>query len=199
MPDDPLHDASGSARAEDDLRARFDQIEKEEGSAQQPILPEAPTNDEIRAGELRNPIEGAANPDNPLHALTPEEIRLSELEQEFEETRAKHDKQAAEIKDEFGTKMRDLEERINKIKEQREAAQSMELRKSKSEGEDARGLGVGLSIAYTFIGMPLGGALVGWLLDRMLHTSFLLGICTVIGVGFGLTYTILLMNRANKP
>ena len=198
MPDNPLDEDAGRSGAEQRLRDLFDKIEKEEGGPKTPEAPHQPTNDEIRAGELRSPIEGAIDSDNPSHFLSADEVRLRELEQEFEETKSLHDKQAADINDEFGTKMRALEERLQKIKEQREVSQSMELRKTQSESEDARGLGMGLSIAYTFIGMPLLGALLGWGLDNAFHTHFLLGICTIIGVAIGLAYAILVMNRANK-
>jgi F0F1-type ATP synthase assembly protein I len=39
-------------------------------------------------------------------------------------------------------------------------------REMKSEAKSARGLGIGLTVAYTIIGLPIAGFLIGLMIDR---------------------------------
>src|SRR6476659_90153 len=182
MPDDPLSTRSGDQpNPEHKLRDLFDRIEKEEASSSSPI----PPNQGSQPGDRG--IAAEAHPDDLGHLLSPDEIRLLQLEKDIEQARAHHREQVEEIKDEYSDRMKGLEERLQRLKDEREGKKAMELKMTNTTAEDSRGLGVGLSIAYTFIGMPLLGALVGWLLDRALKTTFLVGLCTIVGVVIGLT------------
>ena len=65
-----------------------------------------------------------------------------------------------------------------------------------AKADDAMsGLGVGLHVAYTIMGVPLGFAAVGWALDKVLGTTFLLSTLTLAGVVIGLFVAIYSLNR----
>ena len=217
MPDDPIEGgADASSEAERKLRAKFEQIEEEEarkraeaelpsfdsdvsrGPSSHDTIKSAPTNDEIRARTFGSPIEGALEELAKRPGDSPEEVRLRQLEMDIEEANARHREEASTMRGEFDEKMHELEARLAKVREEREGKKSKEEKMTVSDAADSRGLGIGLSIAYTFIGMPLFGALAGWLLDRALGTTFLLGALTVIGMALGVFYMIKVMNRSNS-
>lgn len=60
------------------------------------------------------------------------------------------------------------------------------------------GLGVGLSVAYTLVGMSLGGWGIGWLIDRGSGSSIAQGIGTLLGATLGLVAGIYTIIKAQK-
>ena len=70
------------------------------------------------------------------------------------------------IEDNFEGRLKDLEERSSEAKDRFEKRKKIEDQRIRSEGEAARGAGVGLSVAYTIIGLPLFGFGVGYAIDR---------------------------------
>ncbi|MEA2554608.1 MAG: hypothetical protein QOJ65_2784 [Fimbriimonadaceae bacterium] len=197
---------------EEDLRRLIDDIEREEAPAPVYEPPAAPSNDEIRAGVFQAPIEGAINPTNPDHRLDKDldelklsdierprdEQRLAELEREIEEETARHREQAQGIKTEFDGRMRQLEEKLRKVREEREGTKSQEDARIALDNSSSKGLGLGLSIAYTMMGMPLLGIAIGWFLDQSLGTNIWKGILAVVGAAVGLAFTVVSMNRVNR-
>jgi len=64
--------------------------------------------------------------------------------------------------------------------------------------EAARGLGVGLSIAYTILGVPLVGLAIGWALDSHYQSNVFKGLGTVSGAVLGIILAFWMMNRQNN-
>lgn len=70
------------------------------------------------------------------------------------------------IEDNFEGRLKDLEDRSADARDRFEKKKKIEDQRIRSEGEAARGAGVGLSVAYTILGLPLFGFGVGYLVDR---------------------------------
>lgn len=92
----------------------------------------------------------------------------------------------------------ELDQRVTESKTKREGVQAAKQKLQLSDQQSSRGLGLGLAIAYMIIGLPLAGVAIGWLIDRQLHTNSWKGILTVVGLGIGITMTVLYQNRLNK-
>ena len=100
-----------------------------------------------------------------------------------------------ELDQEFHERMRLVQEKAAGMKTIRDNAIKEESRKNKSEQESARGLGIGLHVAYALIGLPLMGAAVGWFLDSRLGVEMWKGIGVVAGLAIAIAYTVMMMNR----
>jgi F0F1-type ATP synthase assembly protein I len=99
---------------------------------------------------------------------------------------------------EFEDRLAKFSNRIDDIKAAREAKEVLRGRVEASESQASHGLGVGLSAAYTIIGMPLAGAGIGWLADRYFGTTNMVGIGVVILGGIGVLLAIMMLNRHSK-
>jgi len=119
---------------------------------------EAPLEERLRAALEKLREEGD---DADLDEIERKLFELGETSQPREEAVAKLN----EIEDEFDARMRSLESKATAVREQREAQVRQEERKLKSDANAAKGLGVGLSVAYAIIGMPVLGYLIGWGID----------------------------------
>ena len=102
------------------------------------------------------------------------------------------------IDEEFSARLKALEERAQAAKQVRDRQAAQVIRKEKNDRESAIGLGIGLTIAYTIIGMPLLGVGIGWILDKALGTTLYKGIGVVVGSAVGITAAIVMLSRANK-
>lgn len=110
------------------------------------------------------------------------------------EAKAKGDK----IDDEFGERLRALENKARTHKLIRDNRNQETERKQLSDGESARGLGVGLSVAYTIIGLPLAGVVIGWLVDQRLGTQTFRSLGVLLGSVFGIAAALLILSRSNR-
>jgi F0F1-type ATP synthase assembly protein I len=110
-----------------------------------------------------------------------------------EEARDKADK----IDDEFAARLDALEEKAKAHRQVRDNQQREEQRRMASDRESAKGLGMGLTVAYTLIGLPLVGVLVGWLLDEPGSNTYK-GIGVVAGVALAIFMTVFLLSRADR-
>ncbi len=101
-----------------------------------------------------------------------------------EEARQKLDS----IQDDFDERLGELEKRATASKAKHERSKARVEAARASDRESAKGLGVGLSIAYVIIGMPLAGFGLGFLIDRQLGTTGWQGglglTASFIGVGY---------------
>jgi len=104
----------------------------------------------------------------------------------------------ARLDDEFAGRLNALEERARQQKLLRDNQKREENRKMESSRQSARGLGVGLSIAYTLIGLPLIGVAIGWFLDSRTGGTAYKGIGAVAGTALGIVMTVLLLSRADR-
>ncbi len=107
--------------------------------------------------------------------------------------------EAAKIDAEFEGRLKDLEHRANQAQSVRKNRSRELERKLSSDRDAARGLGIGISIAYTIIGLPLFGAGVGWLVDNRLGVDFWKGIGVLLGAIAGIMMAFYKINRHNNP
>ena len=99
----------------------------------------------------------------------------------------------------------DLDARLDALKAKSEAAiaqkqeQERQARKDvKSQQEASYGLGVGLSVSYTLIGMPVLGAVLGLILNKLTGGNAWTLIGVLGGFGLGLFWVVLVTNRQDK-
>lgn len=105
---------------------------------------------------------------------------------------------AAEHDEAFDERLRELESRAEKHRVVREAARAKTQRQQSKDADSARGLGVGMTIAYAILGMPLVGAGLGWLLDERLGVKIWMGIGMLLGAVAGIGFAVLTINRVNR-
>ena len=115
---------------------------------------------------------------------------LEELSQEL-----KAPEIPADVDADFDRRMTDLEARASAARGVREAKQKQTERELKSDREATRGLGYGLSIAYTIIGLPLFGYGVGYLIDKSMGTEIWKGFAMLAGAVLGIGMAFWMMNK----
>ena len=91
-----------------------------------------------------------------------------------------------------------FERRTRKAQGTHRLAKSQEAERLASDGRANKGLGVGLAIAYTLLGLPMAGLGIGFLLDRMLGATIWKGIGTVVGAAGGIAFAVMMLNRENS-
>jgi F0F1-type ATP synthase assembly protein I len=138
-------------------------------------------------------------PDDP--EVRPEddfEVRMRELEEKAAKIKASVQiPEPKHIGEGFDEKIGEIEQRARIAKATHDSVRSEEERRLLQGGSDQRGLGLGYSIAYTIIGVPLIGAAIGYLLDNQLHTVYWKGYLTLAGAVVGLVLAVVTLNRSN--
>jgi F0F1-type ATP synthase assembly protein I len=102
------------------------------------------------------------------------------------------------IDDEFSDRLKALEDKARAAKHQRHNQKREEARKSASDAQSALGLGIGLSVAYTIIGMPLVGMGIGWFIDYKIGSNSFRTIGAVAGMALGIFAGIAIFNKSNR-
>lgn len=123
-------------------------------------------------------------------------IREMGLDQTPSIEKAKED--AGKIDDEFSERLRNLENKARQQRLIRDNRSQEASRRARDDADSARGLGVGLSIAYTIIGLPLLGVGVGWLIDTRLGTQTYRSIGVLLGSVLGIVGALVLLSRVNR-
>lgn len=95
----------------------------------------------------------------------------------------------------FDDRLRDLEARAQAVKDRRETKARTEQRRITSDAESNRGLGIGLTVAYAIIGVPLFGILVGYAIDSAAGTNLYKGLGALLGSIFGIAGAVIILNR----
>lgn len=98
----------------------------------------------------------------------------------------------------FEDRLKALEEKAQKHKTEREAKDVVKRKQMQSDGEAARGLGVGLTVAYTLFACTFLGFGLGWLLDRFTGGTSWKGLMTVAGMTLGVFMVVMITNRENN-
>ncbi len=106
--------------------------------------------------------------------------------------------EAAKIDDEFSERLKKLEDKARQQRLIRDNQARDTSRKQESDSQSAKGLGVGLSIAYTIIGMPLLGVAIGWAIDTRLGTQTYRSIGVLLGSVLGIVGAVVLLSRVNR-
>lgn len=98
----------------------------------------------------------------------------------------------------------EFEHRLAKVEARAERVQGVRADKAREErrqkqvhAESVRGLGVGVSVAYTIIGLPLAGAAIGWFFDQGSETGTWKSVGVLVGAVLGVVLSIFIMNRSN--
>jgi F0F1-type ATP synthase assembly protein I len=79
-----------------------------------------------------------------------------------------------------------------------EVKQERQTEERRSDGESARGLGIGLTVAYAIIGTPLLGFGIGYLIDGNSTVKTWSGILGMIGAFAGVGYCVYILNRTQQ-
>lgn len=122
----------------------------------------------------------------------------AELTDRTAQARREAQEEMAKIDRDFAAKAEALNARLDESRGRYENAKLKEEKENRSTGEASRGLGVGMTVAYAIIGIPLFGAGGGWLLDRALGGNAWQPILTVAGAFLGVGFAVFVLNKHNK-
>jgi F0F1-type ATP synthase assembly protein I len=152
---------------------------------------------ERRMKELRLDEGEVASPDS--------DEEPDELELKLRDLDARLDAAKDQRREKEGLFDREFEQRLEKLHDKADQAKAVndsvkreQERNWAAERSSARGLGIGLTVAYTIVGLPLVGAGVGWLIDRSLGTSGAVAIGVVAGAALGMVMALMMLNRQNQ-
>lgn len=149
----------------------------------EPDKPELPSDDEIEA--RFNKIRENLHPD-----LEEVDLQLAGI---LENTKA------PEIEtDEFDGRIDALREKADALKAKRQAQKAEVDRQIRSTQESSQGLGMGLTIAYVFLGVPLVGGLIGFALNKLTGGTIWIVIFGLGGMVVGVVYAMILLAQQNK-
>lgn len=134
---------------------------------------------EARFGRIRDQLQSEAmnlseipsEVNGPLVAPLPDVDKLAELDRKAEELRT----------------------RAGESKRRLEVATKRDEKTLKSEQEAARGLGFGLQVAYTIIGMPLLGAAIGYGIDTATGNTIWKGNVSLLFMAIGVAWAIYIL------
>lgn len=93
--------------------------------------------------------------------------------------------------EDFEHRLSALERKTQQIVGQRQVQKKEVERRQKADQQSTQGLGVGLTAAYAILGMPLIGALIGYLIDKSVGSTLFVGILTLIGAIAGIAFALL--------
>ncbi len=129
---------------------------------------------------------------------TPDHSDPPSLEEQTQQVvdEAKRDLEAT--RDEFEGRLASLENRAATARKHQEIKKAEDERRMKSDQSSASGLGVSLSIAYSIIGLPVAGFLIGLLIIRQGGSSSWRDGLILVGAFAGVFYAIFMLNRLNR-
>ena len=131
----------------------------------------------------------------------PEEESEDELQERLRRLIGDEPSSRAELPDideEMDARLDALRQKAQQTRGAYESKKAEENRRLEQDSEAHRGTGVGLSIGYTIIGLPLVGALVGYLVDNAMKTHYWVGLLTLLGAAVGIVMAVVMLNRLNK-
>lgn len=99
---------------------------------------------------------------------------------------------------EFEEKLRAVEGRAKSYRASKEKEAGGGKVGASSQRNDAKGLGVGMSLVYTIIGLPLFGAVIGWFIDQGQHTKLWQSVGLLIGGILAIIAVAAMLKRANQ-
>ena len=136
-------------------------------------------------------------PDDELNEEDELERRFREIEERTAALREHHASQA-HIPEETDSAIADIERRAAELKASQQQKVQVQTEQRQVSAGDSRGLGIGMTVAYVIVGVPLAGALVGWLIDKATKASIYTGFGTLLGAVIGIGMTIAIINRENS-
>lgn len=142
---------------------------------------------------LDKPLEGH------VEELTPEQKRMLDLFDEMGMDANDRRQALSEADQELRDRLERLERRMEQAKTARDAHADRATRQMQEQGADARQLGIGLSIAYAILGLPLVGAGIGWLIDRATGVQGVwVGPLVLVGAAAGVAMAVFLLGKSNR-
>ncbi|MCW5946459.1 MAG: AtpZ/AtpI family protein [Fimbriimonadales bacterium] len=105
----------------------------------------------------------------------------------------------AELSDEMLSEIDSIAERAKNARSRHDSIQTKQSKGAFGDRKSSRSLGVGLTIAYVIVLMPVGGYFIGRLIDNQTGgnawSSWLTIICATLGVAFAIA---ILSKHQNK-
>ncbi|MFW5697189.1 MAG: hypothetical protein ACOCX1_01360 [Fimbriimonadaceae bacterium] len=95
-------------------------------------------------------------------------------------------------------RLAEFSQRSQSVGSKYRARQARETEERRSTQESSKGLGVGLTVAYVIIGVPLVGFGVGFLIDRATGSEIWGSTLGLLGAFAGVALTIYIVNRSNQ-
>jgi F0F1-type ATP synthase assembly protein I len=99
---------------------------------------------------------------------------------------------------EFEARVAALHAKVDRVAATRAAIKTQTARQQASDGKATAGMGIGLSIAYTIIGCPITGYVIGYLLDNRAGTTSMRTNGAFIGIVIGMGVAVFLIQRSSK-
>lgn len=155
---------------------------------------EIPSDDEIER-RLKRISESLREPEFALSDDDEHQAKLDDTLRRMQEgvsEAALHDTDA-----DFDKRLRDLQQRAHRTNAIQQNKKQQARKSDASAKEGAGGLALGMTIAYTIIGLPLLGALAGFIINLTTRHSEWTGICVLVGAVTGIVLTVVMLNRAN--
>lgn len=124
------------------------------------------------------------------------ESRLREIEQKAMRIRDAHS-QAAKPGESLEQRLAQFEDKAQAARSAFHRTKSEKERQQQIDADSTKGLGIGMTVAYYIVGVPMMGAFLGWLIDRGTGGSLWIGIMTLIGSVIGITMAVSTINRTS--
>lgn len=121
--------------------------------------------------------------------------KFQSLEEEVQRIRSESSAPDPAADPEFGERIDALEKRIDAIKARREKQRTSDRKVLGQDPASARQLGIGLTVAYTVLGVPLAFYGVGWLLDQGTGDDQWRTNLTFVGAVLGVTAAVIMLQR----
>lgn len=97
----------------------------------------------------------------------------------------------------FEERLKAVETKGIEHKRKRETLKAQESKRNRVDAASTKGLGVGMTVAYAILGMPLFGAAVGWFIDQRLGISMWQGILMLVGAVAGIAFTVFTLQKSD--
>ncbi len=127
----------------------------------------------------------------------PEQPEPDPLLKELEEVAdgLKVDSKADEIHAEFEGRLKQFDDRLAEQKSIHEARKIEAEQKQKGDREATKGLGLGMSVAYAIIGVPVFGYGIGFLIDKSSGSTTFAGFGMLIGCLVGIAVAVVMLGK----
>lgn len=142
--------------------------------------------------EPKPPHDSQDEPVDPLEKL--KEENSSAIEAAAAKARAQLEAEDAVV----AGKLQDFDSKIAGIRKKQADAEVQRQKDSMVAPDTGKSLGMGLTIAYTIIGMPLAGFFIGLLIDSRVGGDHWRTWLAAGGSIFGLAGAVLLLQRSSK-
>jgi len=125
------------------------------------------------------------------------EARIKEMHAKTSEVADKH-RSEADFDEDMLRRMDDIAEKARGLRAAGEKKEEAKAETRTVAAEDSKGLGLGFTVAYTIVGVPLLGIGIGWFIDRAAGTTVAKGLGAVIGMVVGVALVMTMINRTQE-